>query len=249
MKFEQMTQDMLNHLLPGQRAFQDQLSGADSAGGSEIETVTSGALSATMPVSYLSVTGSQAYTLPNGMTKGQRKLIYCTVAATIPAGTLTITTPSAVTGFVLSSTFFFDTVGQGLELYWDGVAWNGLRVLRAGGAANNVVVGTTTINTSPVKNLWKTYNLSITGSQASSTTKGIPDGNAPGEIICVYVTNAASIPSGTITLSGTVPGSGVAKLGGTGTLGTATATTHFATLVWDTTAGWTMLAGSTLTIT
>ena len=248
MRFEIMSQDMLNHLLPGQRALQDALSGNDPVGSAETETVTSGALSATMPVSYLSVTGTQAYTLPNGVVKGQKKKIYCTVAATIPAGTLTITTPNATAGLVLSSTFFFDTVGQGLELTWDGAAWNGDRVFRAGGTANNVVVGTTVLTG---KNLWKNYMLSVTGTVSSTTTKSLPDGNAPGDTMFVTVTTAATIPSGTIGISGTVPGSGTVKLSQAGTLGTIvnTSPTNYATLVWDGTLGWQLVGNAVLTIT
>lgn len=249
MRFEQMSQDMLNHLLPGQRALQDALSGNDATASAETETVTSGTLSATIPVSYLSVTGTQTYTLPNGVIKGQRKVIYCTVAASIPAGTLTITTPNATSGLVLSSTFFFDTVGQGLVLIWDGAAWNGERVMRAGGTANNVVVGTTVLTG---KNLWKNYMLSVSGTQASTAGgKQLPDGNAPGDTMLVTVTNAASIPSGTIGISGTVPGSGTVKLGQTGVLGTIvnTSPTNYATLVWDGTLGWQLVGNAVLTIT
>lgn len=245
MRFEQMTQDMLNHLLPGQRAMQDKLSGLDATGSAETETVTSGSLSATCPISYLSVTGTQTYTLPNGIVPGQIKRIFCTVAASTPAGTLTITTPNATTGLVCATTWFFDTVGQGMDLVWDGAAWNALRVRRAGGTANNVVVGTTVLTG---KNLWRNYFLSVTSTVASSTTKGIPDGSANGERILVSVSTASTTPSGTISLSGTLL-AGTQKLAGTATLGTATATTHFASLEWDMANGWMLQGNSTLTLT
>ncbi len=55
------------------------------------ETVTSGALSLTAQLTKLSVTGTKAYTLGAPAFTGQRKKIYCTVAASTPAGTITVT--------------------------------------------------------------------------------------------------------------------------------------------------------------
>lgn len=244
MRFELLTTDQINHLLPGQYAMQQLLLGNDATHGAEIETVTSGTLSNVMPVSLISCTGTQAYTLPNGVVTGQRKFIYCAVAASTPVGTLTITTPNATSGLVCASTWIFDTVGQGMELYWDGAAWNALRVYRAGGVANNVVVGTTVLTG---RNLWANYFLSVTGTVSSTTTKSIPDGSAQGEQIFVGVSTAASTPSGTITLSGTLI-SGTNKLAQTATLGTAAAVTNFAMLVWDMNSGWRLAGNSVLVL-
>ena len=89
-----------------------------------IETKTSGTLSATARTSLLSVTGTQAFTLAAGSFEGQRKTVKVTVADTTPAGTLTVTGPTA--------TFLFNAVGQGVELEyhatggWHVMAYDGV---------------------------------------------------------------------------------------------------------------------------
>jgi hypothetical protein len=82
-----------------------------------VETVTSGALSVTKRLTLLSVTGTQAYTLANGTYVGQRKSVYCTVAASTPAGTLT---PATLNG---GDTLAFNAVSDSVELMWDGAGW------------------------------------------------------------------------------------------------------------------------------
>ncbi len=225
----QFTFDNVEHMLPGQGDTINTLLQALNTGNDGVETVTSGALSTTLYRTILSVTGTQAYTLANGTTVGQRKLIMCETAATIPAGTLTITTPDTTVGYVLPSTFFFDTVGQGLELVWTATGWRAVKAYRAGGTANNVVVGTT-VTTS--KNLWRGYYLSVTGTVSSTVAanQGIPNGICPGDQCLVGCATAATIPSGTIQLAAvtTLGASGTAK-----TLGTFNATTCYATLQWD----------------
>lgn len=194
MQLSQLTQDQLNHLLPGQGDMQLALSGQATTG-NETETVTSGALSLTTPISYLSVTGSVAYTLASGTYSGQRKYIECTVAATTPVGTLTITNPESLTGFVCATAFAFDTVGQALELIWTGTKWRAMRVKRAGGAVDNVVIGTTVLTN---KNLWLRYNCSVTGTVSSTGANALPNGSAVGEQIWITNTTAASTPIGNI---------------------------------------------------
>jgi hypothetical protein len=82
------------------------------------ETVTSGALSLLKRRSKLSVTGTQAYTLADGLYVGQQKELVCTVAASTPAGTLT---PTNLEGTF--STLLFDAVGEGCVLRWNGTDW------------------------------------------------------------------------------------------------------------------------------
>ncbi len=84
------------------------------------DTATSGTISLTTRTTNISVTGSVAFTLPNGTIAGQRKTLVCTVAASIPVGTLTVTTPESATGIVCPSTFIFDTVGQAIDFVWSG---------------------------------------------------------------------------------------------------------------------------------
>lgn len=211
----------------------------DFAGTSD--TATSGTLSLTTFTTYLSVTGTKAFTLPNGSTAGQRKRVVCTVAASTPAGTLTVTTPEDTAGLVCASTFFFDAVGQEVVFEWSGSKWRAMQVKRAGSSgANGIVVGTTDIQ---VKNMWAHYSLSVTGTVASTTTaRKIPNGSAVGEIIQVGCATAASIPSGTIGLTG------LTSLGAAGaTLGTFNATTVWAALMWNGT-GWQQVGGVTAVI-
>lgn len=213
-----------------------------SSGAALRESISAaGALSPNVPLTDLTVSGTVAYTLADAATTTQagfRKRIRCISAASTPAGTLTIASPDATAGFVCSSTFLFDTVGQEIELEWTGTKWRAVRVVRAGSSGvDGVVVGTTVLTG---KNLWAAYYLSVTGTVASTTTKAIPDGSAPGEIIQVGCSTAASIPSGTIACTG------VTTLGASGTkaLGTFNATTVWAALRWNGSA-WQQVGGVT----
>lgn len=229
MPFQNLTQDTINHLLPGQRAMQDLLLSSDS------ETVTSGAVSTTTQFTDLSVTGTQAYTLADGPAgvNGMIKRIRCTVASTSPAGTLTIASPETATGYACASTFIFDTVGQEIELHWTGTKWRALRVKRVGGPVDALVVGTTT---TAGRNLWAQYCLSVTGTVSSTVAagRGIPDGSAPGEMCVVSCSTAASTPAGTIQCTGRLPGSAT---NATRTIATFGATSNYINLLWDGT-GW-----------
>ncbi|MGH6692676.1 MAG: hypothetical protein ACREF4_18560, partial [Gammaproteobacteria bacterium] len=80
-------------------------------------TVTSGALGLTSRTTFVSVTGTQAYTLAAGLYLGQRKSVRVTVAASTPDGTLT---PAAVVGYV---SIDLDAVNESVELEWTGTAW------------------------------------------------------------------------------------------------------------------------------
>lgn len=239
MQLSQLTQDQLNHLLPGQGDMQLAVSGQASTGAEAEAVSAAGALSITTPITYLTVSGTVAYTLANGTYAGQRKYIECVAAASTPLGTLTIATPETLAGFVCSATFLFDSVGQAVELVWTGTKWRAMRVKRAGSSgANGVVVGTTVLTG---KNMWAHYNLSVTATVASTTTKGIPDGSSVGEMINIGCGTAASTPSGTISLTA------LTTLGAAGTtLGTFNATTCYANLVWNGTA-W-LLAGNTTVV-
>jgi hypothetical protein len=197
--------------------------------------------------SRLVVSGTMAFTLPNGSYNKQRKRVVCESAASIPAATLTVTTPDTTTGFATPATYFFDTAGQALEFVWmDDIttpAWRCVSVQRAGGVANNVVVATT-VTTG--KSLWRTYFLSVTGTVSSTVASamGIPNGNCVGDTCLVGCSTAASIPSGTIQLAGIT---NAGSSGATKTLGTVAATANYATLQWDG-QFWVVLGNSTLLI-
>lgn len=209
--------------------------------GSLVEAVASaGALSLGAYLSELTVSGTMAFTLAAPTFAGQRKLIRCVAATSIPLATLTISSPDTTTGFVCATTFQFDTVGQEIELRATaGLKWRCERVKRAGGAANGVVVGTTVLTGI---NLWATYYCSVTGTVSSTTTKGIPNGSAVGEVCQVSVSTAASIPSGTISIAGLTNAGAAAT-----TLGTMAATTNYATLQWDGSA-WRVIGNTTLVL-
>jgi hypothetical protein len=205
--------------------------------GSLVESISAaGALTALgIFITELSVDGTKAYTLAAPTFAGQRKLIRCVAATNTPLGTVTISAPDTTTGFVCSSTFTFTAVGQAIELRaTTGLKWRCERVFRSGAqlATVNVTVLTGL-------NLAANYNLSVTGTVTSAGTKGIPDGSAVGEVIQVGCSTAASIPSGTIAITGRLPTGAAAT-----TLGTYNATTVWASLMWDGSA-WEQLGGVT----
>ena len=79
---------------------------------------TSGAIDITTPVSFLSVTGSVAFSLAAGST-GQIKILVCTVAASSPSGVVT-PIASANDGY---TTIAFDAVGQSATLIYENSGW------------------------------------------------------------------------------------------------------------------------------
>lgn len=92
------------------------------AAGGALETVTSGALSVAKRTTLLSVTGTAAYTLGSGLYAGQRKSVFCSVAASIPAGTITgVFTDTD--GTTARTTAAFNAVSDELECEWTGAAW------------------------------------------------------------------------------------------------------------------------------
>jgi hypothetical protein len=201
------------------------------------EVVTSGAVSLNTLRTDLSVTGTQAYTLADGTVPGQRKLIRCTVAATIPAGTLTIATPEDTAGIVCPSTFVFDSVGQGIDLEWSGTKWRVMRTYRSG--VKVVTIGTTVLTGF---HLAHTYSCSVTGTVSSTTTRSLPNGTWPGDYCIVGCSTAASIPVGNINFTGLT----LANVAATD-LQAIGATTDTVTLTWTGTA-WLVVANSGITV-
>lgn len=199
-----------------------------------------GACDLTKYVTELTVSGTKAYTLAAPTVAGQRKKIMCVAATSTPLGTLTITSPDDTTGFVCATTFQFDAVGQCIWLEaTSALKWRCTRVERAGGAADEVVIQTTVLTG---VNLKAVYYCSVTGTVSSTTTKGIPNGSAVGETMKVAVSTAASIPSGTISITGLTNAGAAAT-----TLGTMAATTNYATLRWNGSA-WYVIGNTTLVL-
>jgi hypothetical protein len=235
--FDNFDADFMNHLLPGQQALQDQLKGSDST---EVETVSaSGACSVATRITELTVSATKAYTLADGPigTAGFRKIIRCKTAASSPLGTLTITTPDDTAGFVCAASFLFDTAGQEIELEWTGTAWRCIRKQRVG--FKTLVVGTTV--TTGICNMTH-INLSVTGTVASLTTKGIPDGSARGEVLLVGCGTADTTPHGDIAMT---------VIGTSGTAGTAlddfTALTDHLMFAWSGSA-WQLLCNNSAAV-
>jgi hypothetical protein len=166
---------------------------ADLGAGEAVDAIVApGALSLTRVRSTLAVDGTDAFTLAAPTFTNQRKIITCISAASTPAGTLTITSPDDTTGFVCPATFFFDVVGQEIELVaTSALKWRCVGGKRAGGAVNNVVVGTTAIT----NKLWARYCLSVTGTVGST----LPSGAWVGERIRLIVTTSGLAAAGTIT--------------------------------------------------
>ncbi len=215
---------------------------ADLNAGADVDAVSAaGALSLTRVRTELSVSGTAAYTLAAPTVVNQEKIITCVAAASIPAGTLTITSPDTTTGFACGATYFFDVVGQEIHLKaTSALKWRCVRIKRAGGTADNVVVGTTAIT----NKLWLRYCLSVTGTVSST----LPSGTCVGERIQIINTTAALSPVGDIT--GTfIGGAGVAytHIGAFGLVASTTVVGDCALLEWDGTA-WAVLfqSGTTL---
>ena len=99
-----------------------------TVGRGSFETITSGAPSVNVEITFLSITGTVAFgALPDGKYIGQRKVFMVTVAASTPVGSLTVTTKN---GF--ASITGLGAVGRTLELEWTGSA--GWAVIGNGGA-------------------------------------------------------------------------------------------------------------------
>ena len=97
-------------------------------------TFTSGAIDVTTPISFLSATGTVAYTLAAG-TAGQIKILVCTVAASTPVGVLT-PVASANDGY---NTITFNAVGETATLIYTNSGW---MILALGGTSAAIAAGT-----------------------------------------------------------------------------------------------------------
>lgn len=204
--------------------------------------VSAGAVSLTRKCTEISVSGTAAYTMAAPTYEGQEKEITIVAAASTPAGTLTVSAPDDTAGFVCPPTFFFDTVGQKIKFRaTPALKWRAVDGCRAGGTADNVVVGTTAIT----NKMWRVYALSVTGTVNST----LPNGAWIGEQIQIINTTAASTPIG--GLAGTFKGGDLAAtytaLGAFGVVASTTVVGDCALLEWDGSA-WRVLfqAGTTL---
>lgn len=191
----------------------------------------SGAVTPTADVVLLTVSGTKAYTLADGAI-GKRITILCVSAASSPLGTLTI----ATTYNSESTTHVFTTQNQRLTLLMTATGWKVIEKNRVGSLT--VVVGTDVLTG---YDMVATYNLSITGTVNSTTTKGIPDAQLDGEFIAIRCTTAASTPAGSI--SGTFLTLG----GAAATAAAVNATTDYELLRWNGSA-WQELITNSVTL-
>lgn len=177
----------------------------------------SGAIPPTASTVDLTVSGTKAYTLADG-TVGHEIDILCVSAASSPLGTLTIAT---VFGSE-STTHVFTTAGQRLKLRMTATGWKVAAKTRTGSLT--VVVGTDVLTG---HDMVATYNLSITGTVTSDTTKAIPSGQVEGEAIWIRCTTAASTPNGSISITAKT------LAGAAATAAAVNATTDYEYLRWD----------------
>lgn len=204
---------------------------ADLNAGADVDAVSAaGALSLSRIFTELTVSGAVAYTLAAPTSVNQRKVIRCVSAASTPLGTVTITSPDTTTGFVCASAFTFTAVGQVVELMaTSALKWRATRVLRAGKQA--VVVATTVLTG---LNLSSVYSLAVTGTVASATTMGLPNGSAVGERCNLVCDTAALTPIGSIT--GTYKnmlGTAATDIQAIGVVASASVVGDMVSLEWD----------------
>lgn len=202
-----------------------------------------GALNPDILVSELSVDGTDAFTLAAPARTGQRKIVRCVGAANSPLGTLTVSSPDDTAGFVCAASFCFTAVGQEIELEATAaLKWRCVRKKRVG--TKTLVIGTTV--TTGICNMEAQILTSTTGTVASLTTKGIPNGSAIGERIDITEVTASTTPHGDIAITA-VDHAGAAKTA----LDDFTAVKDGGAFVWNGTA-WQLtgrLVGSALAFT
>lgn len=93
-------------------------SSADAVYAPQDQITASGAISLLTRSTRVSVTGTTAYTLANGLFLGQQKWVRCTVAASTPHGVIT---PANGNGF---TSVELNVVGQSVLFIWNGTKWD-----------------------------------------------------------------------------------------------------------------------------
>ena len=184
---------VLNGGAVGERVGCMLFSGSKVAGNVVDALTSAGAASVYTEETTLAFTGTVAFTLADGLFVGQRKRVRCISAGSTPLGTLTLSDAYGSE----SLTHVFTAAGQELELEWTSTGWKVIRKIRAG---VQVCVAGTTVLTG--YDMAAVYSLTVDGTKVSSTTKGIPDGQVPGERIMVCCSAAINTPIGSIAFTG-----------------------------------------------
>jgi hypothetical protein len=100
---------------------------------------------------------------------------------------------------VCAGSFFFDAVGQEIELVaTSALKWRCVRKNRVG--SKTLVIGTTV--TTGICNMSRLILCDVTGTVASTGDKAVPNGSAIGERIAVRCSAQASTPHGDIGIAG-----------------------------------------------
>lgn len=191
------------------------------------------ALDPKIGVSYLTISGSKAFTLASGSFVGQKKAVECVSAAATPIGTLTLADAYASEPTVHK----FTAAGQRLVFEWTSTGWKMIDKVRAG--TQVAVIGTTVLTSFDMALL---YDAQVTGTVVSDTTKSLPDGTLPGERVYVGCSVAAATPIG--QLNGTFLTLGSAAATQLQAIG---ATTDTVSLEWTGTK-WLVVANSGITV-
>lgn len=219
----------LSGQLPGLSAALTELVNAvNQTAGSETLTATGNADVTLYETVVTSAAADITVTVPNGTAVGQRKLLRVGSSAGTNAVTFTITTPETATGYACAGSFTSSPAVAGfeVELIWASTSkWRATRVKRAGTTA-------TTCGTTVLTNLnsCAAYIITCTGTNASTTTKGIPNGSAVGERMVMTVTSAGGTTGATYAITAR-KADGTA--GTTLTLSSATATADNSAWTWD----------------
>ncbi len=212
----QLTSTMIAQIANFRQSIMDALT-TDLNEGQAVDAISAaGACSLTRELTELTVGSTLAFTLAAPTYVTQRKRIRCVATSGTPAGTLTITGPDDTTGFVCPATFFFDVSGQEIWLEaTSALKWRCIKTIRAGGSADNVVVGTTAIT----NKLWARYCASATGAVNST----LPNGSSVGERIQIICSTAGLGAAG--VFDGTYTGGAAVAYTHLGAIGVAASTT------------------------
>lgn len=204
---------------------------ANKESGYESVDTTATALALDVRLSELSISGTDTFTLAAPTYAGQEKTIRVVGAASIPVGTLTVTSPDDTVGFVCQATFVFDTVGQEITLKaTPGLKWRCIEKKRAG-YVTGIVCGTTSLTG---KSMATTYVVAVDGTDAGSTTTVIPNGSCVGERCNITCSQADNIPVGSVTgvFTGML-GNAYTTIGTIGVVASTTVVGDTALLEWD----------------
>lgn len=208
---------------------------ANQRGGYEVVDTTATSLAVDVYESKLTISGTMTATLPDGTFVGQRKLVTVTSGASIPALTLTVTTPETLAGFVCPATFLLAVAGQNIEFEWASTGkWRCISMNRyAGGSpvyTANAIAAPGAIDPNR-----RFHTLAVDGTDAFT----LADGSYIGQLVTCFALAGTNIPVGTITPATPL---GYATVSGIGALGDTV------TFMWVG-SGWVVIESNGCTFT